>query len=85
MGTEDIRNPGNFESLIGVPSETKRSWGQCSYREQTDELTRVPMSQVIEDDPTIKGFKVRGKRLHNSFDQTEGLTGVTTPFEPRQA
>lgn len=83
MGSEDIRNPGNFQSLVGVPSEKKRSWRDCSYHEQSDELTRVPMAAVIEDDPTIKGYKVRGKKQHSTFDQTEGLTGVATPFEPR--
>lgn len=83
MGSEDLRNPGSFKSLVGVPTETKKSWGDCSYCEQSDEVTRVPANVLMEDDPSIIRIITKGRKEHNSFDAMEGMAGVTTPFEVR--
>ena len=66
LGSESFHNPSDFRSLIGVvdyKAKKKYSWHDCSFLEQsTEELTRVPQEQIMDEDPLIKGFKVAGKK-----------------------
>jgi hypothetical protein len=71
LGSESFTNPSDFRSLVGVVDKKatrKHSWHDCSYLEQSDELTRVPMAAIMDEDPTITGFKVKGKKQHASDD-----------------
>lgn len=66
MGTEKPESPSHFDSLVGFiePKERKTKWyHDISHVEQSDELTRVPLREFLEDDPQVKDIKVRGRRL----------------------
>jgi len=84
MGSEDAVDPSDFVSLVGIvrPKNKKgkdHSWYDCSFCEQTDRLTRVPLEDVLEDPNAT--IQVRGKAIPRAIDS--GLAGVTTPFDPR--
>lgn len=79
MGSEDSVDPSDFQSLIGIvePKEKQRkSWHDCSYLEQSEELTRTPLKDVL-DDPKAK-IEVRGKLIPRAID---AAVPATAPFD----
>jgi hypothetical protein len=84
MGSEDAVDPSHFESLVGVVYNKKKdgkrhSWHDCTFKEQTDKLTRTPLENVLED-PHAE-IQVRGRKVPRSVDAQ--LPGVPTPFDHR--
>lgn len=85
-GTEAALDPSSFRSKIGVPSATKKSWGDCSFLEDPTnggELCRVSQAEIMEEfvsDPKAK-IVVRGKRKPSGQDAI--VNARTTPFDIR--
>lgn len=83
MGSESVLDPSRFLSLIGIvdPKDKgpKKSWYDCSFFDEkawaeekgTDALTRVPLSELLEDDPQVKNTLVRGRRAEVEAIPTE--------------
>ncbi len=82
MGSEDAIDPSEFTSLIGVKYDgrgRKHSWNDCSFLEQTEKLTRVPLEDVLQD-PNAQ-IQVRGKAIPRAIDSAMG--NAPAPFDPR--
>lgn len=83
MGSEDVIDPSSFEPLVGVKVKRgERQLDDLSYLEQTKELTRVKLRDLLEGDATVKDILLRGKVEHRAIDQAIGT--ATAPFEVRQ-
>jgi hypothetical protein len=89
MGSEDRERPTSFLSLVGiVPKRGEKGskwYHDCSFFDErawaeskgTDALTRVPLSEYLEDDPTVKNVVVRGRRMDRPEESN------TAPFDVR--
>jgi hypothetical protein len=74
MGSESVTDPSAFDCLLGfIPKKGEKfhpSYMVTDFfdvtadalEKGTDALTRVPLSEVLEDDPQVKDVKVRGRR-----------------------
>jgi hypothetical protein len=75
MGSEDPQSPSHFDSLVGFiePKEKKTRWyHDVTYVEQTEELTRVPLREYLEDDPQVTDIKVRGRKIDAGVSMPRG-------------
>jgi hypothetical protein len=75
MGSEDPQSPSHFDSLVGFiePKEKKTKWyHDIGYHEQSEELTRVPLREYLEDDPQVKNIVVRGRRQEPGVSLPQG-------------
>lgn len=85
MGSERLRNPSAFTSLVGIidsKKKQKHSWHETGFIEDAvveEHPTRVAFDAVMEDDPTIKGYKIKGRKVPLAEDAEMGMT--TTPFD----
>lgn len=86
LGTESALNPSHFRSKLGVPSEKKKSWGDCSFLEDPTnggEITRVSQAEIMEEyvaDPKAK-LVVKGKK--KPLSQDSAINAPTMPFDIR--
>lgn len=84
MGSEDPFDPSEYAVLIGVVAKAgQKQKDEISFCEQSNEPTRVKLSEYLGDDPTIKEIKLGGRQTPAA--RRGETTGPTTPFEIRQS
>jgi hypothetical protein len=88
MGSEDPSDPSNFQSLVGIidPKKNpkkKHSWYNCDFLPKAEQgienMTRVNLRSVLEDDPQVKDIVVRGRKIDQVRPGQDGQDIFQTP------
>lgn len=78
MGSENPEDPSDYEVLVGVRAKKgKPQRDDISYLEQSEELTRVNLQEMLADDPSVKEIKLAGKRNQPRARRAEADVPVT--------